>query len=209
VPSALSWAPVTSAPVELLEDEGVEDVGARVELGHELPKLGVHGRLHRARDLDGGREDVPDLPARRFHADDLHFSPAPAQHASVGELTSSAGVERRFPEQHRTGTRIDDKRRDGQHLWMLVTEVARHSGLEVRASTRTCKCSPRASRRVKNACASGSTTAAVAFDIGGLDTLGDNRTSHDFKLRLPAPSAGPRAATAGGGETIWLASRSS
>ena len=147
--------------LELLEDQGVEDMRAGVELAHQLAELGVDGRLHRARDLHGGREDVPELPARYFHADDRHLAPA----ASAPRRGRPAdppppgwnGVSRaRAPR--------DARRRRGSR-WSAPRDVRDRSigtpSPHLRASTRTSKCSARASKHLNSACASGSTTATL------------------------------------------------
>src|SRR5258708_28672871 len=63
---------------------------------------------------------MPELARAHLEADHLRLTAIPAQHAAVGELASSAGIERCFGEHHLAGRRGGDGGLHDQRVGMFM-----------------------------------------------------------------------------------------
>ncbi len=118
--------------VEALEDQGVQDVRAGMELAHGSAKVGIDDRLDASRKFSLGVEQMPELARTDLEANHPGLAAVPAQDAAVGELPSSAWVERRFGERDLAGPGRCDGGLDDQRVGMFMAEEMHGSRLAPR-----------------------------------------------------------------------------
>jgi len=106
--------------VELLEDQRIQHVRAGVELAHPAAEVGIDDGLQLARHLARRIEQMPELAGRHFEPGDLRLTASPANDAAVGELATTAGIERRVAEHDLARPRIGHFGLEGQSLRMVV-----------------------------------------------------------------------------------------
>jgi GNAT superfamily N-acetyltransferase len=82
--------------VELLVDEGIEQVGVGMQLAHHLAEVGIDHGFDAARQLAIVGQQNPHASAIRLETGDRHILALPADQAAVGELASAARKERRL-----------------------------------------------------------------------------------------------------------------
>jgi hypothetical protein len=97
-----------------------------VELAHDPPEAGVDHAPDAAVDLDGVREDVPELIVPFLDARDQHLAAGPSQETAVGELPAAPGIEGGPVEDDRARRGLEDRPVELEEVWMVMTEIAHH-----------------------------------------------------------------------------------
>ena len=141
VPSSLIWAPVTSVPGKRLVDQGVEDVGVGVQLGHTRAPLVVDPEHHGPGQLEGVvGEHVPDDAVDVIDAGHVHRAGGVIEPAGVADLPAATRVERRAVEHDSPGRRIEDRRLVLVEVRELVAQIHGHDDEPTDAAARRTFC---------------------------------------------------------------------